>query len=636
MAKHLCLSVSVLAYSLLLLGCSTSQAEISGEMAVHFPLTLTFDGPQSSEEADPNPFLDYRLELRFTHEKSGAAYRVPGFYASDGHAAETGGKSGNKWRVNFVPDQLGEWHYQVSFRTGQGIALSREVDFGQPVAGDAMTGVIQIHESSQQCDDSRTRGRLRYVGERYLRFSASGDPFIKSGTDSPENFLSYIDFDVEGSDERETGERRVGEAALAPRHEYQSHLQDWKPGDPTWKGGKGKSIVGALNYLASRGVNSVYFLAMNLEGDGDDVWPYTSKEERFRFDCSKLDQWNIVFDHMDRLGIMLHIVLTETENESLFETEEGGVFPSRRQLYYRELISRFGHHSAITWNIGEENGWSNAEEEPEGEANTHDQRRAFATYIRSLDPYGSPIVVHTWANHDEIYQPLLGDSSYEGPSLQISDIKNVHSETLKWVERSKAAGKKWFVSLDEIGPSSTGVKPDLDDYNHDEVRRYALWGNLMAGGAGCEWYFGYDYPDNDLSLEDFRSRERMWDLTRNAVDFFHSYIPFSELDPNDVLVKDPNSYCLAKEGYIYLIYLGAGGSTEVWLPEATYSVDWFDPRLGGELVTGSVKEIRGGGYRKIGNPPSQLNQDWVALLRLEGTPPVVVSKPPVQDGPIKG
>lgn len=628
MKESLYLLVSILAATFLLSSCSDPQVAISGEMKVHFPLKLILDGPESSEEADPNPFLDYRLEISFTHVESGVVYSVPGFYAADGRAAETGEKSGTKWRVNFVPDRSGKWYYRVSFRSAPGISLSEEPAVGVPVAGDGLEGTIHVKLSAGRSDDMRSRGRLSYVGERYLRFSESGDYFIKSGADSPENFLSYIDFDVEGWSERTTGKSRNGEAALAPRHEYQDHQQDWKPGDPSWRGGKGKGIIGALNYLASRGVNSVYFLTMNLKGDGDDVWPYTSKEERFRFDCSKLDQWNIVFDHMDRLGIMLHMVLTETENESLFEVEEGGDFASRRQLYYREMIARFGHHSAITWNIGEENGWSEGEENPAGAANTHFQRRAFAAFIRATDPYDSPIVVHTWANHEEIYHPLLGDPSFEGPSLQIADVQEVHSETLKWVENSRKAGKNWFVSLDEIGPASTGVKPDSDDDDHDEVRRYALWANLMAGGAGCEWYFGYEYSHNDLNLEDFRSRERMWDLTRIAVDFFQSHLPFTVMDPQDALVKDPNSYCLAKEGHVYAVYLGAGGTTEVWLPEAAYSVSWFDPRRGGELVTGSIGEIRGGGFCNIGNPPSELNKDWVAIIRLNGQPPTSISSPP--------
>ncbi|MGW8182158.1 MAG: putative collagen-binding domain-containing protein, partial [bacterium] len=244
-----------------------------------------------------------------------------------------------------------------------------------------------------------------------------------------------------------------------------------------------------------------------------------------------------------------------------------------------------------------------------------------------IDPYSSPIVVHTWANHEEIYQPLLGESSIEGPSLQIAEVENVYSETLKWVKRSKKSGKQWVVSLDEIGPASTGVKPDTVDSGHDEVRKRALWANLMAGGAGCEWYFGYDYPDNDLNLEDFRSRERMWHLTKIAVDFFQAHLPFADMDPDDSLVKTSDTHCLAKEGHCYALYVVSGGKAEVWLPEAVYSVSWFDPRGGGALVEGSVKEVRGGGFRDIGSAPGQYDQDWVAVLNLVGDPPSAPSRP---------
>ena len=34
------------------------------------------------------------------------------------------------------------------------------------------------------------------------------------------------------------------------------HVQDWREGDPTWQDGKGKGIVGAINYLAAQGLNT--------------------------------------------------------------------------------------------------------------------------------------------------------------------------------------------------------------------------------------------------------------------------------------------------------------------------------------------------------------------------------------------
>ena len=108
--------------------------------------------------------------------------------------------------------------------------------------------------------------------------------------------------------------------------------------------------------------------------------------------------------------------------------------------------------------------------------------------------------------------------------------------------RSAEAGRKWIVCLDEIGPANTGVKPDADDPDHDEVRKQALWGNLMAGGAGCEWYFGYKLRQQRPELRGLAvSRERMWDQTRWALEFFQRHLPFAEMQPADELTARPRT-----------------------------------------------------------------------------------------------
>ena len=49
---------------------------------------MTFDGPFARErDTRPNPFLDYRLTVRFTHESGAPSYDVPGYFAADGDAA---------------------------------------------------------------------------------------------------------------------------------------------------------------------------------------------------------------------------------------------------------------------------------------------------------------------------------------------------------------------------------------------------------------------------------------------------------------------------------------------------------------------------------------------------------------------
>jgi len=576
---------------------ATKDAVLSGESKTWHTITITFTGPDSDENADPNPFRDYRLNVTFT--KGQKQYVVPGYYAADGNAAQTGASAGNKWRVHFVPDETGRWNLAVSFRKGTDVAISDDSKDGSEIF--LLRGDFSVAPTDKTGRDYRAKGLLRDVGKRYLQFAETGEYFLKGGADSPENFLAYADFD--GT--YDSGElKREGEAAGRKfLHKYQPHIQDYEPGNPNWKDGKGKGVIGALNYLGSKGMNSVYFLTYNIDGgDGKDVWPWTNPNEKYRFDCSKLDQWEIVFSYMDKLGIMLHIITQETEND---QGLDGGELGIQRKLYYRELIARFAHHLALVWNLGEEN------------TNTDEQRKAFARYIKDIDPYNHPIVVHTFpGKYDEVYTPLLGYEYFDGPSLQTNDT---HSETIKWIERSASSGRQWFVCLDEIGPANTGVKPDKDDFWHDEVRKKHLWGNLMAGGAGVEWYFGYNFPNNDLTCEDWRSRDHIWDLTRYALEFFHQYLPFSEMTHHDELTSGKDNYCFAKPGQIYAVYLPSGGITDLDLgaSSATFSVQWFNPRIGGPLQAGTIAEITGPGAVAIGCPPQETDKDWLALIKLK-------------------
>lgn len=564
-------------------------AVVAGELKKWHKITLTFTGPSTGETAATNPFLNYRLNVIFS--KGNRQIVVPGYFAADGNATESGAISGNKWRVHFTPDKEGSWSYKVSFRTGSNIAVSSSDIAGSPVAFNDLTGSFIVGPSDKTAKDFRAKGRLQYVGGHYLQFAETREYFLKGGANSPENFLAYQDFD---------GTYSSGSTNNIKT--YSPHISDWKSDDPSWKGGKGKGIIGALNYLASKGMNAVYFLTMNVNGDGKDVWPWTSYTERTRFDISKLDQWEVVFTQMDKLGIMMHVVTQEIENDQLLD---GGALGVQRKLYYRELIARFGHHLAIDWNLGEEN------------TNTDAQRKEFADYIKSLDPYKSFINVHTYPNQlSTVYTPLLGYPTFDGASLQISNISNVHQETLKWVNQSAASGQRWVVTVDEIGPPGTGVVPDTNDFAHDKVRKSALWGNLMAGGGGVEWYFGYSYPNNDLAAQDWRSRDQMWNITRYALEFFQQYLPFSQMKSIDSLTSATTDYCFALPEEVYAIYLPDGDTTSLNLGTSSnmYQVKWYNPRTGGTLQDGSVQQIIGPGYKSIGNPPEDVAQDWVCLI----------------------
>lgn len=581
--------------------------KVSGELKTWHKVTLDIRGPNTWETDFPSPFLNYRLDVEFSNGES--LFFIPGYFAADGKAAESGAISGEVWRVHFSPDKPGLWNYKISFRKGESIAVSDDPTAGEALPADGLSGEFIISESDKIGKDFRSKGRLIYDGGHYLRHEGSGEAFIKGGADSPENFLGYIDFDATyygGNAVHRQGEDSPNEGL----HSYEAHISDWKRGDPVWRNGRGKGIIGALNYLSSKGMNSVYFLTLNILGDGEDVWPYTQRNERYRFDCSKLDQWEIVFSHMDKLGIMLHVVLQETENELLLDA---GYLDVQRKLYLRELVARFSHHMAITWNMGEEHGpakWS-----PYGQ--TVKDTKKMADYLKEINPYDQLIVVHTHSNesdrHNYISQ-LLGHESINGPSIQVGNPMNSFEQSLKWVNLSEESSHKWVVSIDEIGQSWKGALPDSYDPQHDTIRQHVLWANLMAGGAGVEWYFGYKFPHGDLNCEDWRSRDLLWDQTRYALEFFNNYLPFDEMQNRNDLIDD--GFCFAKQGEIYAVYNPMQKSTMLDLSETKGSFDirWYNPRTGGELIEGSKIVVNAGEKVNLGSPPDEAEKDWVCLL----------------------
>jgi hypothetical protein len=541
-------------------------------------LTLTFRGPESSEAGTPNPFLDYRLDVTF--QNGDRRMVVPGSFAADGDAAESSAVAGNRWRAKFVPDAVGEWSWKASFRQGTKVAIADSTRAGEPGTLDGLEGKFSVEPADAGAPGFLSQGRLQYVGKRYLRFAETGQYFLKNGADSPENLLAYDGFD-----------------ATRPTHRYGPHMLDGRDDDPTWQNGRGRNLLGAMNYLAGKGVNSIYFLPMNVKGDGKDVWPWTSPQERWRFDCSKLDQWEIFFTHLERLGIGLHIVLQEQENDQLLDKGELG---EQRKLYHRELVARFAHHLSVVWNLGEEN------------TNTTEQRKDFARNLHELDPYDNPVVIHTFPKQqDAVYEPLLACEFFEGVSLQTNQTRE---QTRRWIDRSAAAGRQWFVCLDEIGPAKVGVKPDAVDFNHDDVRTLHLWPHFMSGGAGVEWLFGYAYPHDDISLEDFRSRDHLWELTKFAVDFFHQHLPFPEMEVSDELTASKDDYCLAKRGSVYAIYFPHAAASELELEAGQYQVRWYDPRHGGALRPGTIERVAGPGKVSLGAPPRDSDRDWVCLV----------------------
>lgn len=566
-------------------------------------VTVELEGPGATETSTPNPFTDFRYQVLFTGP-SGQTFSVPGYFAGDG----AGQGTGSRWHAHLSPDQTGTWNYSISFRSGTGIAVDLTDTTGSSLAPfDGGSGQFDVAPSDKSAPDFRaeTRGLLKNRGHHYLT-THDGAPWVKAGPDVPENFLGYVGFD----------NTTIGSS----RHSFAAHVSDWRPGDPDWSAAgasnAGRAIIGALNYIADRGANSIYFLPMNIGGDGKDTFPTISPQVKDRFDLSKLQQWELALAHANARGILLHFVLAETEtaNENY---HDGGTLGPQRKLYYRMLHARFGYLNASQWNLGEENDYS------------HSLREDFAEYLKAVDPYDHPVTNHTKSNQYGTYTAFLGNEDIDMTSFQ-GGTSNVSLFDLieDWREQSAAAGVPWAVSFDE--PQKIENDPNDQNAGYPFGRRAKMWPTLMGGGGGFEWYVQQDGGGHgfDQSIDDFGLMETALLWSGHALDFF-ARLPLLDMSPDRNLVTSgdgPNVYALAQRGEVYAVYSADGASSlQLDLSDqptsVSFSIAWFDPRNGGALTLGNP--VNGGALRALGPPPSQPGADWAVIVRRGALPGLI-------------
>jgi hypothetical protein len=98
--------------------------------------------------------------------------------------------------------------------------------------------------------------------------------------------------------------------------------------------------------------------------------------------------------------------------------------------------------------------------------------------------------------------------------------------------------------------------------------------------------------------------------------------------PQGGLLSGAEGTCLASpERGVYAVYLLGGGEAklEIAAPEGTaekspsYDVKWYDPRKGGDLQDGSVRQVQAVAGKStqasLGKPPVDPDEDWAVLVR---------------------
>ena len=138
---------------------------IDGEKKTWHPLAIRFTGPKSAENAEPNPFRDYRLTVTFA--RGVKSTHVPGFFAADGAAGESSAEAGDQWEVRFLPDAEGEWAFHAELVRGPDAAIRGETE------AEAETQVVGVADGTFRIDsDGQAGARLSRDGAAARREAA--------------------------------------------------------------------------------------------------------------------------------------------------------------------------------------------------------------------------------------------------------------------------------------------------------------------------------------------------------------------------------------------------------------------------------------------------------------------------------
>ncbi len=578
--------VLIIILKILSFSLKSQNKEITGELKQYHKISITWEALNLSESS--TTYLNYRMNVAIT-SPSNETFLVPAYFAADGNAAETSATSGNKWRCHFIPKEIGTYKYTVSFRSSANIAADLNETSGTPVSIDGDSGSFFISAGSiTNSNDFRSKGKLQYVGEKAAKFD-NGDYYFEVGSDSPETFLEYGDFD-----------------ATTGRHDFAEVANNYENGDPSWQNGKGTEIIGAVNYLANQGMNVNYIVLMNITGDGKRTYPFPSDTQYQIYDVSKLDQWQIVFDHMYNKGIALELVLTEQENLNWFEDQEGSDrtgFGVSRKIYYREMIARFGYLN-VFWNIGEE-----ANEDAAGDVYSAQQIEDAAEFIQDLSPYNDLVSVHNGPSAQiGIFFEVAGLSGINhltsiSRQANWNNEQHCHDQFLNLKSVATNDSTEWVLRLTE--PFS-GTLQNIETWTN-----IALWGSITAGAVGVHYF---PYSNLDVVNDDYTQYADFYKRLKICKDFFeNNMIPYWNMTNNDNDVSD--GYLLSDSTNYFVGYLPNGGNQNINITgNGTYTVKWYDPRNGGELKDGSVSSVSAGTNVNLGNPPDNITSSWVFYL----------------------
>lgn len=568
---------------------------------------LAFSGPLASERGvtdpgveyrNPSTFADYRCDLIITFNSSNVDNKTaiitstlmytnstsinivyPCYYSGTGNAANTGDVGGVVWqcpiRMKTKPwfNGITLYSWKVSFVSGTNIATTTYLggSHGNPAEF--------FHQQMGTLSLDMSDGMYSIAANETEAFPTSLSFYTGLYAS---DFLNFIDFDGIPS----SSAVNIGNT-YSSYNSYLSNASRFIQDRPTWGGGRGSGIIGAITKIHE--TTNINVLGITTLSMANDVFPFVEPyNDRLSYDVSKLAQWEVAFRYAADIGLSIILNLNE---DSILDYEE-------QHLYVREMVARFGQY-VTAYTVGS---------------------LQTAHYIRELN--GN--------QHITISASILWRINTNTEVVSLSEY--VHSVDGILMLMSNPSGntiydhcKDWKRINPQISIFISAVIPVLMTRNQKGYSDL-IWSTVFAGGAGV-------FIDPNRNSEEKTENEIMDRFNNDAFILNDPSISatlnileqrFASLTTlktlcNDILVSTMDLRCLSDVTFNHIvIYLSSNSTDKVWIKQQfwsdtslQYSVEWVDLTTG-KLETTDVTVVSSN-QTGLGTLPSAAN-NWIALL----------------------
>lgn len=522
-------------------------------------LYRTFERSLENNTTYANKFTDVELTCRYT-SPSGRVTEFVGFFDGDGSG---GGnlQSGNVWKIRFLPDEVGEWHYTWTWSDetegGEGFFICDSANAGK--------GILRAYEKNP----------------RWLAYNGSDPVWLKS----------YY----------ESGHGSIAQAfGWITENVYQpmidrgyNHLQ--------------------VNWLLSLCCFEQYY----HDGPEPSTPDLALYQDGHASSTMRLDVWQLMEQHVSWLNerdIGLHMFLgfDGSQNEG---PEWSSLSESEKDFYVRYVCARLAPYANLA-------GWSFVWEVP---GDREDHELGWARLVQKYDVFDHLRTYEDeYPLSNEYHRPEYNFAAIEN-HLMYSQDRDLDRPYWKepWThhEACLAAyvrGKPVYMIEGNalwrrFWQSRTGAT--LDDL------RQSAWACATAG-ASFNWCghageealvaFGpeglpFNGDDNPYAASAFQL-----DILARVM---NEELAFYSMIPSDSLLAGHDAksvWCLSEPGEQYLVFSANGNPFELQLANGQYvNNQWINAKTGSKI---DVPEIRALDPEQVSFTPPDNSTDWVLLL----------------------